>query len=60
MDVVCGMWQQLGSDQLLFEPSGSGSGHVTRNVRLALSLIDLVQVGRQQETTTTMTRRSSS
>ena len=38
------MVQALGNDVHLYEASGEGSGHVTRNVRLTLSLIDLVEV----------------
>ena len=36
--------QVLGTDDKLWVASGEGSGHVTRNVRLALSVVDLVEV----------------
>jgi hypothetical protein len=49
---VCGCLQKLGSDEFLFEPSGSGSGHVTRNVRLTLNMIDMVQVQTETDTDT--------
>ena len=37
----------LGTDDKLWVSSGEGSGHVTRNVRLALAVVDLVEVGRE-------------
>ena len=37
----------LGTDDKLWVASGEGSGHVTRNVRLALAVVDLVEVGRE-------------
>eukprot|EP00586_Coscinodiscus_wailesii_P008742 CAMPEP_0172521950 /NCGR_PEP_ID=MMETSP1066-20121228/292860_1 /TAXON_ID=671091 /ORGANISM="Coscinodiscus wailesii, Strain CCMP2513" /LENGTH=742 /DNA_ID=CAMNT_0013304913 /DNA_START=12 /DNA_END=2240 /DNA_ORIENTATION=- len=33
----------IGTDEDLFNPKGKGSGHVPRNIRLALSMIDLVE-----------------